>query len=183
MKRNLKVLIITCWVVLAICCVLKTVGLNMFAVGTTNENTIAFCTFIDNNFILKVICACISSLILNSLTVLSILQQKFYTKRQMLVFIPLIICISVSSWFNATLSTVLGIIFLLLPILYFPKKWYRCILGFVFVLAFQMLSVFVKDIGGWSLYNTTFLPSILLQIDSFIMVILFYLYSIRKEVT
>lgn len=182
-KRNLRVLILTCWAVLFICCILKLVGLDIFTVGTTNPNTIAFCTFIDNNFVLKVICACISSLILNSLSVLAILQQKFYTKRQMLIFIPLIICVSVSSWYSAVVSTILGIVFCILPIVFIPRKWYRVLLGTCLILIFQLLSVFIKNVGGWDLYDATFLPSILLQIDSFIMVTLFYLYSIRKEVS
>jgi hypothetical protein len=181
-KRNLRVLILTCWAVLFICCILKVIGLDIFTVGTTNPNTIAFCIFIDNNFVLKVICACISSLILNSLSVLAILQQKFYTKCQMLIFIPLILVMSLITWSYPIISSILGFIIYLIPMLYLKRKWYRSIIGILAIYAFQILSIIIKNVGGWELYTVSFLPAMLLQIDSTIMLVLFYLYSLRKEV-
>ena len=183
MKRNLKVLIITCWVVLGICCILKLIGLDIFTVGTDNENLTTVLTFIDKHFVLKVICTCVVSLILNTLTLLAILQQKFYTKCQMFVFLPLIIGASIAGWYFSTLSLILNIVLCISVIPFLKRKWYRCPLGMLLVLIFQMISILTKNVGDWTLYDSYFLPSILLQIDSFIMVTLFYLYSIRKEVS
>ena len=182
MKRNLKVLIISCWIVLAICCVLKLIGLDVFTVGTSNSNTIVVLTFIDNCFLLKVICTCIVSLILNTLTLLAILQQKFYTKCQMWLFVPLILTASVLGWYTPTLSLILNYVTYLLTIVYLKRKWYRCVIGIALMYGFQGISIVLKNVGGWALYNVSFIPSILLQIDSIIMVILFYLHSLRKEV-
>ena len=180
-KRNLRVLILTCWAVLFICCILKIIGLDIFTVGTTNPNTIAFCTFIDNNFVLKVMFTCIVSLILNTLSILAILQQKFYTKRQICLFVPLIIASSIFGWYFPTVSLILNFIVYLLPIVYNIRKWYRCVLGIALIYGFQAISIVIKNVGGWALYTTSFLPSMLLQIDSIVMVTLFYLYSLRKE--
>lgn len=183
MKRNLKILIITCWVALCICCILKLIGLDIFTVGTANENLTIVLTFIDKHFVLKVICTCIVSLVLNTLTLLAILQQKFYTKCQMFVFTPLIIGASIVGWYFSTLSLILNIVLCISVIPFLKHRWYRCPLGMLLVLVFQMISILTKNVGDWTLYDSYFLPSILLQIDSFIMVTLFYLYSIRKEVS
>jgi hypothetical protein len=166
---------------LALCFVIQLFGADWFNVSTQNETFIKVCNFIEDRLWLKQICVCIICLILGTFTILAILRQKFYNKLQIFVFIPLLILLSYSSWYLPFLNTVLSFIVYLVPIFWLKRKWYRAPIGILLINIFQILSIFIKNIGNFYLNNTSFLVSTILQIDSLIMVILYYLYSIRKE--
>lgn len=183
MKHNpYKVLIISCWIMLALCFVIQLFGADWFNAGTDSETFVKVCNFIENRLWLKQICACIICLILGTFTILAILEQKFYTKCQSIVFIPLLAIMSYSSWYLPILNTILSFIVYLLPIIWLKKKWYRAPIGIILVFVFQAMSIIIKNVSGITLLNTPFLIASILQIDSLIMVILYYLYSIRKEI-
>lgn len=185
MKNKYKVLIITCWVLLLICLVAKLLGANIFHPTTDNQTFIAMCDYIDNHLWLKYTISCVVSLVLNSLSFLAILGQKFYTKTQAMIFIPLIIAMSISGWYSQIINIIISIITYLLPIVWLKKRWYRVLIGIGFILLFQAISIVTKDIGHWYLNEEYTLVAILLQIDSMIMSLLYYLYSnyiiLKKE--
>jgi hypothetical protein len=183
-KHTLLVVIITCWIVLILALIAKLFGANFYP--TSDNNTfINVCSYIDEHLWLKYTLACIMSLILNSLSFLAILGQRFYTRTQAMIFIPLIIAMSLVSWYNQLINIIIGVILYLLPIIWLKKKWYRVLIGVVVILVFQLISIVVKDIGHWYLNQEYTLVSILLQIDSMIMTMLYYLYSnyiiLKKE--
>lgn len=177
MKDRYKVLITSCWSLLLVCLVVKLFGGNWFDICSENSRFIALCEFIDNNMILKIIVNCIMSLILTSLSTLAIMKQVKYTKLQCWLFIPLILSSSIISWYFPIIKTIIDIIVLaVLPII-FKTNWKRVIVGIVLILAFQVLSIVIKNVGNWYLNNESTLISILINIDSLIMVVLYYLYS------
>ena len=177
MKNKYKVLIIICWVLLLICLVAKLLGANIFHPTTDNQTFIKMCDYIDNHLWLKYTISCVVSLVLNSLSFLAILGQKFYTKTQAMIFIPLIIAMSISGWYSKIVNLTISIITYLLPIVWLKKRWYRVLIGIGFILLFQAISIVTKDIGHWYLNEEYTLIAILLQIDSMIMSLLYYLYS------
>lgn len=177
MKNKYLILIITCWILLIICMIAKLFGANIFYPTTTNQILITICEYVDNHLWLKYTLACITSLILNSLSILAILGRKFYTKIQVMIFIPLIITMSLVSWYSQITSIIINIIVYLLPIIWLKKKWYRVLIGIGLILLFQIISIVTKNIGHLYLNEEYTLIAILLQIDSMIMTMLYYLYS------
>ena len=182
MKQKYKVLIIVCWTVYIACLIIKLCGGNRFEIATTNERFIAICSYIDNTLWLKMIIACVFNVIINSFVICAIFGQKFYTFKQGIVFIPLIIIGSIIGWYNSIINTIIGFILYLIPIIYNYHKWYRAILGLILMMIFQCISLITKNVNSIYLNNQSTLVSIILQIDLLIMVILYYLYSnTRKE--
>lgn len=177
-----KVLIITCWCTLLTCCVLQIFGVNWFLASTDFEVFINICIWIDGVPCVKAICMCITSLVLNTLVILAMLKQKFYTKCQIFIFIPLIIAGSICSWFSPVLQYILNFTYYLLPIAFKPKRWYHVLIGIGLVFAFQAVSLFVKTIGGITITSDTpTVIALLLQIDTIIMCALYYLYTTRER--
>lgn len=182
MKQKYKVLIIVCWTVYIACLIIKLCGGNRFEIATTNERFIAICDYIDNTLWLKMIIACVFNVIINSFVICAIFGQKFYTFKQGIVFIPLIICTSLVGWYNSTITTILSFTIYLLPIVYNYKKWYRSLIGLALMLIFQLISLITKNVNDFYVNNQSTLISIILQIDLLIMVVIYYLYAnARKE--
>lgn len=182
MKFNkLNVVIITCWILLVIALILKLFGLNWFEPATDNQTFINICNYIESNMPLKIVITCLISLVLNTLSVLAILGQRFYTKIQFIVFIPIIIASSVVSWYVPIINTILSFVIYLLPIIWLKKKWYRALIGIVLILAFQAISLLAKNIGCVYIQNYTFyFIDLILNIDNLLMCLLFYLYATSK---
>ena len=179
--NKFNVVIITCWILLLIALLLKLFGLNWFEPKTENETFINFCNYIESKMVLKIIITCIISLILNTLSVLAILGQGFYTKIQALVFIPIIIASSVVSWYVPAINITLGIIIYLLPIIWLKRKWYRAIIGVGLILAFQAISLLAKNIGCVYVQNYNYyFVDLILNIDNFLMCLIYYLYATIK---
>ena len=175
MKDKYRVLINSCWILLFICLILKLFGANIFEPYTDNKTFINLCNFIDGNLCVKYILYAIFSLCLNSLFVFSVMKEKFYTKIQAIVFIPLIITMA---------QLILNLIFYITPIIFDKKIWKRLIVGIILTILFQVMSIVIKNIGKWNLNEEKTLIVIIMQIDTYIMMILYYLYSNfnRKEV-
>lgn len=184
MKEPWKVLIISCWSLLLICMVVKLFGFNIFEPATENQNFIKACEFIDSNIVIKYIVYALNALLINSLFILSVMKQKFYSKVQLFIFVPLIIISSIISWYSSLIKTILDVIFVVVLPLIYKTNWKRIVIGFVLLLAFQIISLITKNIGNWYLNNEPALVALILQIDTVIMTTLYYLYSnySRKEI-
>lgn len=177
MKDKYKVLIISCWVLLILALVAKLAGANIFYPKTDNSNFIKVCNYIDNNLWLKYLVNCIMSLVLNSFTILAILGRRFYNKIQFIIYIPLIIAMSLTSWNLKVVNIILSISYYLVAIIWLRKRWYRALIGLALTLIFQVISLLAKNIGSWNLNTESSLIVIIMEIDSLIMIILYYLYS------
>ena len=181
MKDPWKVLIISCWSLLAVCVVLKLFGVNWFAAGTDNPNFIAFCNFVDNHLWIKYTVVCLLSLLLNSLTLLAMFSRKWFTKLQFAMFIPYIIVMSLIGWYVPAINSIMGVLIFIIPMFFLGKKWWRALIGFGLVTAFQLVSMFLKEVGHIYLNDESTLVGIILQFDSIIMVTLYYLYANKKR--
>jgi hypothetical protein len=177
-----KVLIISCWSVLVCCLILKLFGADWFTAYSENVVFNRICTYVDEHIWLRKVVASIYCTISGTFVILAMLQQKFYTKVQLFIFIPSLLIRSYSAWISNTLNFIISFIVYLLPVIWLKRKWYRALIGIALLNTFQLISLLLKNVGELFLHNTSFIVSMLLQIDTVIMVMLYYLYSIRKEV-
>lgn len=182
-KNPYKVLIISCWGMLGFCFILKLFGADWFTAGTDNEAFIKVCNFIDERQWLEKIFICINCVVIGSLIILAELKQKFYNLTQIFVFVPSLIFLSIIGWYSSILNAITSFIVYLLPIIWLRKKWYKALIGIVLLNVFELLSILTKNVGGFYLNDIPFIISFILQIDTSIMALLFYLYSTRKEIT
>lgn len=173
--------IILCWCVLVSCVIIKLCGGDWFTITSGNGNFLNFCNFIDNHFWLKCVVNCIMSIILNSLSILAILGQKWFTNKQVFIFFPLIIFMSIIGWYSCVVCTIMSFIIYLMPTFFlYGKIWkriLRCFIGIVLICAFQFISLFIKNIGTLFVNTENTITSIILNLDSLIMTCLYYLYS------
>lgn len=183
MKNKYKVLIIVCWVVYIICFILKLCGANWFKIACTNEDFINACNYVDNTKWLLMTISALNFVILCSLIILAMLGQKFYTPLQAIVFIPLFVITSIVGWYNSIANTILSFIVFLLPIAFNYKKWYRVLIGIFLYIVFQLISILTKSVDEFYLNNTSSLVAIILQIDVYILALIYYLFAnARKEI-
>lgn len=182
MKNPFKVMIITCWILLSLCLIVKLFGLNWFEPIITNGHFKDFCDYIDENLWIKYSLFSLYAAISYSLYVLAVLKQRFYTKIQFLIYIPLIIGSSLVSWYFNWLKWILDIVIVLLPFA-FKANWKRILIGILLVLIFEAISIITKNIGQWNINSISSFVALILQVDTIIMLGLYYLYSnnYRKE--
>lgn len=75
-KKILRTAIIICWVVLAVCFIIKIFGGKYFEIATNNETFITVCEFVDNHLWLQNILSFITNLLTVILLNLAVLKQK-----------------------------------------------------------------------------------------------------------
>ena len=181
MKDKYKVLIRSCWALLLVCFGIKIFGGNLFEIVCENERFISLCDYIDNSMFFKILVNCISAFILDSLSFLAIMQYKMYNKKLALIVIPMIIISSISFWYFPILKSILEIGFMIIIPLIYKVNWKRIVIGILLIFAFQIVSLITRNIGQLYLDCDKTLIVLIINIDTFIMSILYYLYATRKE--
>lgn len=176
-------LIVVSWVVLLICLVIKLFGGNWFELWWDNEKFISFCNYVENTMWLKMSIACVISLT-STLPIISIIYNfninKFKAKH-IILYSFIIIIKSLIGWHIPLISTILDFIILLIIPFIITKNWKRILLVNVFVLAFQLISILIRNISFGLNFNNTLIETYLIQIDYYIMLILLYLYNFRRK--
>ena len=182
MKQKYKVLIIVCWAVYIACLIIKLCGGNRFEIATSNETFIAICDYIDNTLWLKMVVCSIFYILGSYLSFLCLTKQKF-GKDWRMAFILLIASI-LNIYFNNTYVNI-GIsafTLIVIPILRNQGKyWLHVIIGCLLIFLFQLISLITRNIG-WNLDNQSTLVLLIMQIDYYIMLVIYYLYINRKEI-
>lgn len=186
MKNPFKVLIIICWILLILCCVAKLFGANWFIASTDNQRFIDVCNYIDETKWLRFILRMSLNIFSCSLYYMAILKEKKLTLNSLKWLIPLVIYATLKNIFSdmLTLFIILDFIMMLgLPILIKRDKetiiW--TIVGCVLTTLFQLISMWLK-LDKYSRFDEVTLVNLILNIDYYIMMILFWLYRIRKVV-
>lgn len=179
MKDKYKILIISSWIVLIICFAIKLFGGNWFEVMVENQNFINACNWLDSNLIALYSISTLTYCASMYLIYLSLTKQKIKSDLWILLvmlpgsilkgFVPILgLIIDISIWF-------------LIPLIKYKfKNWKRVIIGNILIVAFQLISLFIRNIG-WNLDNQSSLLSLIMMIDYYIMIILYYLYTNREE--
>lgn len=185
----IKRCIIACWILLGICLTIKLFGGNYFAILCTNERFIAVCDFVDRIIPLKIAIGCISSYISYSLFYLAVLNKKWFSKRELiivLVSVPIFVIIRyfTSDSIGNVINLLCNILQLFIIPLFFEWKSRKYIIpilifGNILNFVFQFICVITKNIGIKFISDSTLL-SLIFLIDTYIMLALYYLYSISK---
>lgn len=192
MKDKYKTLITACWVVLGVCFLIKLLGGNFFEIMCNNEVVIKVCDFIDKTFLLYIfnfVCYYIAAIYYYKaiLKVDKLIGRNSIIHLFILVLyvIKLFIQIVLTQNFDINKITLIILIidtlFMILPIIIINVKLYkRAIIGYLLVLLFQVISMIIKNLGIHFAISSTLIVAIF-SIDYYIMIILYYLYSIKTE--
>lgn len=172
-------LIFVSWILLIICVVIKIFGGNWFELATNNEKFIAFCDFVDKTKWLKMIFACLICVFTTYPAICVFSNRKRLDIKFSIIVIILLIIKSILSWYIGKYTYILDIIILIIIPIIINKKILRVILGNLIVIAFQMITMFIRNINGNLTNLDNFLFQSLIQIDYYLMIILFYLYNLR----
>ena len=178
-RKSFRTLIIMCWVVLLVCVVIKLFGGNWFEFATDNARFIEFCEMVEYTKWLKMTLYCIIAVITTYPVICVILNKKYLNKKETLIFVPLIITKSLTSWYVPWLPYILdSLCVIVLPLLLTRFKcWKRVIIGNVLVLVFQLITFVIRNLSINFVYNNAVLEILLYQIDYYVMIALFYLYN------
>ena len=179
MKDRYKTLIISCWVVLLCCFVVKLLGGNFFEIVCENEKFIKFCEYCNTGFMYWVIAYVTYTF---STTIYLMAVCKFEKPKWYIVLGVLIVC-TIKAFINMypIIATIIELCFLVLtPIIINKKNWKRSIVGYLLVMVFQIVSLLTKNVGIQFIRNDIF-TTLIFSIDYYIMLILYWLYSIKEE--
>ena len=180
-REVLKRMIILCWVILAVCFVVKIFGGNFFNIVVNNERFIRVCNYVENTFLYYVIGFLFYYA--NGLFILLAMKRELTPTNKELLFYSLftIILFAIQYTFKyigfLEISMIITTIrYILLPLFVFKVKLKDVIIINVFDLVFQLISSFVKSIDVSNTIADKFLIVIIFLIDYYIMVFLLYLY-------
>lgn len=174
-------LIVVSWVVLIFCLIVKLFGGNWFELGVENEKFVAFCNYVDNTMWLKMALACLIYLFTNYFILCILINRKKLDKKIVALFLPLMITKSIINWYFTTLGLMLDVIILIVLPIVITRKWKRVIFGNLLVMVFQLLTLGIRNLSINFNFGNTFLEQSLYQIDYYLMIILFYLYTFKKK--
>ena len=177
-KKALEKMIVLCWVLLAICFVIKIFGGNFFEYVGKSE----VAEYIETNFILLTLVQFVFYLIQSYLYYLVIFKNKH--KLIILLFTAIMFAVKVLSFLFEEITifaTITEFIFLIVvPIFYNKKQWYMPILLNILIIIYQMISLFIKNINIVSFPDTNIVGYVYM-IDYYIMLVLTYLYFTKGD--
>lgn len=180
MKNKYKTLIISCWVVLIACFLIKIIGASNFEIVSTNDNFIKICNWIDKSWVIYVV----ATLVYVPSTYIMYLC---FTKQKLFNDWWIILLLLPASLLKNKIA-VIGWIIDLSVLIVIPlikgkfKNGLYVLFGNILIIAFQFISLLTKNIN-FHLTNEPTLIALIMQIDYYIMIILYYLYTqyYRKE--
>ena len=177
----LKRAIISCWILLAICFFIKIFGGNFFNIVCRNENFIKICKFIDDNIYL--LTSFVFYMVTNCIYLYSFTKATKISTFIILISLP--ICF-LMKYINMTMGIIFDILVIeiLLPVIFMLKEKHKpkkivikVLIAFMLINLFQVISMFVKNLGLFKVLYETSLVSIIYSIDYIIMLTLHLLYS------
>lgn len=183
MKNKYKVLIITCWILLILCCIAKLFGANWFIAHTDNQRFIEACNYINETYWFNFIVRFTINYISCSIYYMSVLRQNKLTLNSIKWAIPLAIYIVFKIIYNEldVLFFIFDVVMMIgLPIVIEHNKKILLFapIGFILNTLFQLISMWLK-VNQYTMFDNDLLVGIILSIDYYIMLILYWLYSIR----
>lgn len=180
-----------CWVLLAICFVVKIFGGNFFNIVCNNEKFVEFCNYVDNSRLLQFAIGCVSSYVTYALFYLALCKKMWFQKKE-LIFLLIVtpICVYLRM-INNTIAFIMNFVQLFAFPFIFKRnnkliitRWFVPILiyGNILNLGFQLISAVIKNIAI-KILTDSFLIAFIFTIDIYIMLALYYLYSNKKTKT
>ena len=180
----LKRSIIICWVLLAICLVIKLFGGNFFSIVCENENFVKFCEFVDSCFIRHILHFIM--FMFSSYLLIFIVKPvfKLKSKSNLFSFIYLIVVWSFKKCieFNIIvlpifLIDILDFVLLFGVLFINSKSLWKSVIAVVLLFVFTLISTIVKNIGYGQVITESYLVDLIFMIDYYIMLVLTAFYS------
>ena len=179
--KYLNRVIIASWIGLAFCFIIKIFGDYLFEIACANENFIAVCNYADTNYWANYLINCAHCFISLYFFTLAILGEYKFKRWQLIVVIITVLVGTSIKLYNSQMGVIFDFWqFILMPLLFLIKNIKRAILILIanaLLIAFQMISLIVKNIGLILVTDKGLLIGIIYSIDVTIMVFLYYLYS------
>ena len=88
---------------------------------------------------------------------------------------------SILGWYNVFLASIIDIVITLVIPVIINRKLLRPIITIGFVLLFQAITLVIRNIQGDFTLDNSFLVQSIYQIDYYIMILLFYLYTFKRR--
>lgn len=181
--------IVACWVLLLICFVIKLFGGNFFDISTNNENLIKLCEYIDGcwlYYLVGFVFYTSTTFLFYKATTVNVLKTKW---DNLIIFCAILIAfsfrfISLIAGQIADYIMYLSAVILICWLDKLPIKEIiiRLVVGFVLNNAFQLLSIFVKNLGVFKILPNYSLIQIIFSIDYIILLLLSYMYVKRLSI-
>lgn len=171
-----KIAIVLCWLSLLAFWALKIFGGNLFEIMVENENFLKFSQAVQNTW-LKYLVSFITIFISNYLLLCSIAQQFTFKGKELILVILMIFSMWVVVNFITYISVWYGYLIVIIYGAIKQTKWKRLygVLGVILTLIFSTVSMLVRDISIGLV--TDYLLLMILVIDMYLMMALYYLYS------
>ena len=179
--KNFKTLIITSWVVLIACFLIKILGGNWFELAVENEKFILFCNFIDNTPDVKILLTAVIYCVSTYFVVCAIVKKEKLPIHISVILIIYMLIKSVLSWYYYWVAFIMDLVLIPGITTLIGKSFKRSIIGFLLINAFQIVSLVLRNIGINDFNNLNYVSMLLLQVDYYIMIFMYYLYSIKKK--
>lgn len=185
--KAIKITIILCWIMLIVCCIIKLIGGNWFEIICNNEHFNNICDFIDNRIILNSIIGLLIYVFIGYFIFRAMANILKTNKYQKLYIIICLCIVWAFNFWNIFIKSVVEIVaFIISPYIInkidketrthaFKHTWYRGILGYILIFVFQYISLFIRNVGI-KITDDSFLITVILSIDYYIMVTLYCLY-------
>lgn len=177
--RLLRRVIIISWITLAFCFIVKIFGGNFFEIMCNNPHYKALCFYAEKHLWVENTLAFISSYICEVLYLLAILQKYKFSKKELVattITVLLSVCLRDFSGAFGVIFDVL--LFIVLPIIMIGKnykKYYQVFIALFLNIAFQFVSLLVKNLAIGYVSESIFIV-LIYGIDVYIMCFLYYLY-------
>lgn len=167
-------LLAVCIAALIGCWILKLCGGEVFEFVVRNEFFIKLCYQIENSIIKYMIYWMFY--VFNAIIMLLIIskEKRFSTKRT-LIYIGLYTLTFSINFYSNLIKTIVDLaLTIMIPIVCHKRKWYESILFVAGLLVLQFGLLQIRNIG-YTLYFENFIVQILMQIDYYIMLVIFYI--------
>lgn len=87
--NHYKVLIIICWLLLGLCCIIKLFGSDLFIASTDNRNFISFCNYVESTA-WYILLGSVVNFISCGIYYMAVLKENKITKNSLKWIIPLL---------------------------------------------------------------------------------------------
>ena len=190
----LKRAIVICWMLLFVCFAVKIFGGDFFNIICESDNFSKFCEFVDGSVLMQFLIGSVSSTVTYALFYLAILRKKWFEKWEflfLLITTPMFVLLRIWATSNGILivSTITNIIqCFVFPFLFKRSEKVICtrwfvptfIYGNIANFLFQFISLLVRNLSIKPLTDN-FLVAIIYSIDMYMMLAIYYLYSINNK--
>lgn len=176
-----KVLIITCWILLILALLCKLFGANWFEPAVDSNRFTKTCEWLDKHWEVYIITTAVY-IPATYLPYLAMTEQRLF--KDSWVCIILLPCSYLKDQSNFLL--ILGFILELTVLVIIPmlklkcKKKLRVLVGLLLISLFQLISIATR-LWTWNLSNQTLLVDLIMSIDYYIMLILYFLYTLKRK--